>query len=76
MFFWTSDTVGSVLSSLDLVNDYFSIDSSVVSWVSVRDVSGHGEVTFGDINSALAEYFFSLQKDEQNHFLKIVQWFS
>ena len=57
MFVWKSDTVGSVLSDSDLVNDSFSIDSWLLSWVLVRDVSEDEEVTFGRFNEVYLEYF-------------------
>ena len=57
MVVWSWDSVCPVLSVLDLVNDYSSIDSSFVSWVLVRDVSEDGEVTFRGINSVSLESF-------------------
>ena len=62
MFVWTSNTVCSVLSVLDLVNDSFSIDSSAVSWFLARDVSEGGEVTFGGINVVSSESYFPYSK--------------
>jgi len=63
MFVWTSDTVGSVLSVLDLVNGSLSIDSSPVSWVLAIDVYIDGEVTFGEFNEVSSVYFsFSVER--------------